>query len=1146
MRSARLTGLVCLALLSTVAGCSRPYWRRNADAEAYGLIREKEKLDARWSQPRSDVIPSPLSRNFDPADPDYGPLPPDDPAANAYMRRMSDCNRIRGSLYWDKIGMGNTIENPAWVASLPPELAPPEPLPGDKAELMEKPSAIADLAEHGITKPLRSILARFESATPGRASVATADVPAPRAGTKPSTTVAKASPPAASPERPAKPQSDIQLASFQEEPANEDPPALPPADDPLGDRPLPPAPLPPGDDDPQSIPSPDGPPAATLPDPDEALSEDPGNPDTAATAPSKEVDFTAGNPALPPIENLTLEEAVRLSYLHNRDYQTQIEDVFLAALDLAFDRFQFDVRFLGIGRQRPSSDLTYTGVPEGQQSLAFNNRIGISRLLPAGGQWVVELANQTLWLFSDAPDESTTASTLSFSFVQPLLFAAGRKIVLEDLTQSERNLLYAARDLARFRQTFFVATVSGQQGGYLALIEQIQTIANQEDNLRRLKEQLDISKANILTADALSITNLESQYLQQVNQLRSSRVQLQDRLDSYKFQLGLPPDTRITLDTKLLQPFRLISPELAALEESIDDEYFAVAGGILLANPQAADLRRSLDVLRSLAGRIRETAFPIVAQDFERVEKALPKRLANLPDPEEDRKRILDDNARDKQLSEEALRQFNELEGRIELLSGWLRSVEAPEGPPEFSDLDKDADGKLTREEMQAASDNELFARLSDRADELDRNDDGGVDRDEFGIGVRQEVYLDAQEIEEALERGVRGMQGIQAGLRTELIELNPFALPLVEAVGYGLTNRVDLMNQRALVMDARRKVEVASNALRAVLDVRVEGDVRTRPLFQNDNPLDLRRKNSTYRVGIGFVAPLDQIAQRNSYRVSQVTYQRARRSYIQAEDQVKQQVRQNWRQIELLKQNFEIARYAIRVAAKQYDLAVEQATGPQRGGGGGTTGGGSSGGGAGNQGTQLSTALNRLLQAQNQLIGIWVDYESARLNIYRDMGIMEIDARGLWCDPYYQNGLTWPEGAVGTLPGQGGASEGADGGSAEKPGPEMIPPAPPPPDGVEMGGTGPAVRNPTSTPTAFRPASPAGRGVRPAAANSPPTVPAHQVSHDRTRPSTVRNQPKPADGARSVPAGDGAVSGGAREGAKAWRPARKAAAAAR
>ena len=37
---------------------------------------------------------------------------------------------------------------------------------------------------------------------------------------------------------------------------------------------------------------------------------------------------------------------------------------------------------------------------------------------------------------------------------------------------------------------------------------------------------------------------------------------------------------------------------------------------------------------------------------------------------------------------------------------------------------------------------------------------------------------------------------------------------------------------------------------------------------------------------------------------------------------------------------------------------------------------------------------------AQNELIEAWVDYETARLNVYRDMGVMEIDEDGYWVEP--------------------------------------------------------------------------------------------------------------------------------------------------
>lgn len=99
----------------------------------------------------------------------------------------------------------------------------------------------------------------------------------------------------------------------------------------------------------------------------------------------------------------------------------------------------------------------------------LNSNFGVGQLLPTGGQWFMELVNNTIWLF-DGPNQTQTASTLAFSLTQPLLFQAGRKVVLENLTQTERNLLYAVRDLARFRREFFTDIVGGggASPGYLS------------------------------------------------------------------------------------------------------------------------------------------------------------------------------------------------------------------------------------------------------------------------------------------------------------------------------------------------------------------------------------------------------------------------------------------------------------------------------------------------------------------------------------------------------------------------------------------------------------------------------------------------------------------------------------------------------
>ncbi len=503
---------------------------------------------------------------------------------------------------------------------------------------------------------------------------------------------------------------------------------------------------------------------------------------------------------MPQIDELTLEEAIRLSYLHSREYQTQFENLYLAALDLAFDRFQFDVRFLGLSG-RPSSDLAYTGTPNGTQGLNWSNTIGVRRLLPAGGQWAVELANQTLWLFSDSPNESGTASSLTFSFIQPLLFAAGRKVVLEDLTQSERNLLYAARDLARFRQQFFTSVVTG----YLNLMQQIQSIANQEDNLRRLREQVTIARENTLTGSPLARVQLESRELQQVTQLRSARANLQNQLDQYKIQLGLPPDVGTTLDTSFLRPFQLISTDLVQLEDVVDDRYFAIAQTVSPDAPNAAGISAALRTLLPILDEVDRVAIPQVGEDMEAVREDLPRRLATITD-RADRDRILEYWERDQGLYQSLKDQAVEQRENIALLLERLDTAEVQ--------LKQAIEAAETPEELRAA-----YAPLRD-------------------------LYIESGVTEEKVERIVRGLQGLQVGLRTDLIELNPFEMDEVTAVGYALTNRVDLMNQRALVTDARRQTEVAANTLRSVLDLRVEEEVRTRPLLQNDNPFDFRRRS--------------------------------------------------------------------------------------------------------------------------------------------------------------------------------------------------------------------------------------------------------------------------------------------------------------
>ena len=103
-------------MLSCANGCSRYAYRKAADRQAYRLI-ESRQFDQRWDIPERVVEPDPRSRLADLHDPDCGPVPPDDPASECYMRHPFH-SRKRVD-YWDKRGRAAAIDSQQWLQYLP-------------------------------------------------------------------------------------------------------------------------------------------------------------------------------------------------------------------------------------------------------------------------------------------------------------------------------------------------------------------------------------------------------------------------------------------------------------------------------------------------------------------------------------------------------------------------------------------------------------------------------------------------------------------------------------------------------------------------------------------------------------------------------------------------------------------------------------------------------------------------------------------------------------------------------------------------------------------------------------------------------------------------------------------------------------------
>ena len=87
----------------------------------------------------------------------------------------------------------------------------------------------------------------------------------------------------------------------------------------------------------------------------------------------------------------------------------------------------------------------------------------------------------------------------------------------------------------------------------------------------------------------------------------------------------------------------------------------------------------------------------------------------------------------------------------------------------------------------------------------------------------------------------------------------------------------------------------------------------------------------------------------------------------------------------------FEIQRRALRVSAKELDQAVEFAERPPQPEQPANVGG--------QQGTNISRALSNILNAENNLIDTWVNYQTARLSLFRDIGTMQIGQDGVWLE---------------------------------------------------------------------------------------------------------------------------------------------------
>jgi hypothetical protein len=253
---------------------------------------------------------------------------------------------------------------------------------------------------------------------------------------------------------------------------------------------------------------------------------------------------------------------------------------------------------------------------------------------------------------------------------------------------------------------------------------------------------------------------------------------------------------------------------------------------------------------------------------------------------------------------------------------------------------------------------------------------------------------------------------------------------PLDDAYGKvaqtALVNRLDLMNARAQVVDAWRQITVQANTLQGAFDVQY--DLNTTTPRDEASLLGFAGTRTRHTVTLRVEPPFVRRAERNQYRAALISFQRSRRNLMAFEDNIVTDSRTNLRQLRQLTETYNLQQRVVELAYSQVDNARATFTAPPD-----PTSARGAAGEAAALTQQLLEAQSSLLQAQNDLFTTWVNYQTVRMDLFLDLELLPLDARGIWIDD--------PTPSPDRLDGTGGRDQGppepAPGGAERAPDPK-------------------------------------------------------------------------------------------------------------
>ncbi len=280
---------------------------------------------------------------------------------------------------------------------------------------------------------------------------------------------------------------------------------------------------------------------------------------------------------------LSLEDSLDFAVKFSRNYQSRKEQVYLAALTLTLARHEFTPLFAGRAQAayRVNTEEVVvvvdalTGQPRvlaaqdallvEQSSVSARTQLGASWLLRTGARISAAATTDFLRYLSGDP-RAFTGSQLGVALLQPLWRGSGYKVTMENLTQSERNMLYALRDFTRYRKDFSVQIATA----YYGVLQNRDAVRNNWLGYQSFKRSAERSRAFVQEGRTKlgELGRLEQQELTSeaawINAVRNYK----QSLDSFKILIGLATDANVVLDTSDLEKLKILHPKIN-VEEAI-------------------------------------------------------------------------------------------------------------------------------------------------------------------------------------------------------------------------------------------------------------------------------------------------------------------------------------------------------------------------------------------------------------------------------------------------------------------------------------------------------------------------------------------------------------------------------------------------